>query len=179
MRSVLTPGTLCRIVDPLVVLEGRRGCVLRIDCRSLEIAEVPLPHDTLLVVCDSGLERALAQSAYNQRRDECEIARGAHPGSNLVFLIDVSGSMEDPQKLPLLKSALALLVDELGARDQVAMVVYAGASGLALPPTSGAAKAEIVGAIERLEAGGSTNGGAGLALAYRLARENFIPGGSP
>src|SRR5688500_12835514 len=70
-------GTLCGIMDPLVVLEGRRGCALRIDCRSLEIAEVPLPIDTLLVVCDSGLERALAQSAYNQRRDECEIARGA------------------------------------------------------------------------------------------------------
>ena len=70
-------GTLCRIMDPLVVLEGRRGCALRIDCRSVEIAEVPLPHDTLLVVCDSALERALAQSAYNQRRDECEIARGA------------------------------------------------------------------------------------------------------
>ena len=70
-------GTLCGIMDPLVVLEGRRGCALRIDCRSLEIAEVPLPNDTLLVVCDSGLERALTQSAYNQRRDECEIARGA------------------------------------------------------------------------------------------------------
>ena len=70
-------GTLCGIMDPLVVLEGRRSCALRIDCRSLEIAEVPLPHDTLLVVCDSGVERALAQSAYNQRRDECEIARGA------------------------------------------------------------------------------------------------------
>ncbi|HET6362145.1 MAG TPA: galactokinase [Gemmatimonadota bacterium] len=70
-------GTLCGIMDPVVVLEGRRGCALRIDCRSLEIAEVPLPPDTLLVVCDSGLERALAQSAYNQRRDECEIARGA------------------------------------------------------------------------------------------------------
>lgn len=70
-------GTLCGIMDPLVVLEGRRGCALRIDCRSLEIAEVPLPHETVLVVCDSGLERSLAQSAYNRRRDECEIARGA------------------------------------------------------------------------------------------------------
>jgi len=85
--------------------------------------------------------------------------------------------MEEPQKLPLLKSALGLLVEELGPRDQVAIVVYAGSSGLALPPTSGAAKDEILDAIARLEAGGSTNGGAGMALAYRIARENFVPGG--
>jgi galactokinase len=70
-------GTLCGIMDPLVVLEGKRGCALRIDCRSIEIAEVPLPPDLVLVVCDSGVERALAQSAYNRRRDECEVARGA------------------------------------------------------------------------------------------------------
>jgi galactokinase len=70
-------GTLCGIMDPLVVLEGRRGCALRIDCRSLEIAEVPLPPEIVLVVCDSGVERSLAQSAYNRRRDECEVARGA------------------------------------------------------------------------------------------------------
>jgi galactokinase len=70
-------GTLCGIMDPLVVLEGKRGCALRIDCRSMEIAEVPLPPDLSLVVCDSGVERSLAQSAYNRRRDECEVARGA------------------------------------------------------------------------------------------------------
>jgi galactokinase len=70
-------GTLCGIMDPLVVLGGKRGAALRIDCRSLEITEVPLPHDTVLVVCDSGLERSVAHSAYNRRRDECEIARGA------------------------------------------------------------------------------------------------------
>lgn len=70
-------GTLCGIMDPLVVLEGKRGCALRIDCRSIEIAEVPLPPDIFLVVCDSGVERSLAQSAYNRRRDECEVARGA------------------------------------------------------------------------------------------------------
>jgi galactokinase len=70
-------GTLCGIMDPLVVLDGKRGCALRIDCRSIEIAEVPIPLDLVLVVCDSGVERALAQSAYNRRRDECEVARGA------------------------------------------------------------------------------------------------------
>ena len=70
-------GTLCGIMDPLVVLGGKRGAALRIDCRSLEITEVPLPNETLIVVCDSGVERSLAHSAYNRRRDECEIARGA------------------------------------------------------------------------------------------------------
>ena len=135
--------------------------------------DAPFSASVEVADCPWNPEHRLARIGLAGR----EIARGAHPGSNLVFLIDVSGSMEDPQKLPLLKSALALLIEELGARDQVAMVVYAGASGLALPPTSGAAKAEIVEAIERLEAGGSTNGGAGLALAYRLARENFVPGG--
>jgi galactokinase len=69
-------GTQCGIMDPLVVLEGSRGCALRIDCRSLEITEVPLPPELVLVVCDSGVERSLAQSAYNLRRDECEAARG-------------------------------------------------------------------------------------------------------
>ena len=70
-------GTLCGIMDPLVVLGGKRGAALRIDCRSLEITEVPLPNETVIVVCDSGVERSLAHSAYNRRRDECEIARGA------------------------------------------------------------------------------------------------------
>jgi Ca-activated chloride channel family protein len=135
--------------------------------------DAPFSASVEVADCPWNPEHRLARIGLAGR----EIARGAHPGSNLVFLIDVSGSMQEPQKLPLLKSALALLVDELGARDQVAMVVYAGSSGLALPPTSGAAKADIVRAIERLEAGGSTNGGAGLALAYRIARENFIPGG--
>ncbi len=105
------------------------------------------------------------------------IARGESRGSNLVFLIDVSGSMDTPDKLPLLKSALALLVDQLQGRDRVAMVVYAGASGLVLPSTAGSAKAEIRAALDRLRAGGGTNGAAGVALAYQVARENFIPGG--
>jgi Ca-activated chloride channel family protein len=106
-----------------------------------------------------------------------EIERGAYRGSNLVFLIDVSGSMQAPNKLPLVKSALAMLVEQLDGRDQVAIVVYAGSSGEVLSPTPGDAKSEIRDAIDDLEAGGSTNGGEGLKLAYRLARRNFIGGG--
>ena len=106
-----------------------------------------------------------------------EIDRGETAGSNLVFLIDVSGSMKDDRKLPLLKKSLPLLVQALGAHDQVAIVVYAGASGLVLPSTSGSDQEAILSALERLEAGGSTNGGEGLALAYKIARKNFIAGG--
>ncbi len=98
---------------------------------------------------------------------------GELPPNNLVFLIDVSGSMNDPKKLPLLKSAFRLLVNELRAQDRVAIVVYAGAAGLALPPTRGDQKDRILEAIERLEAGGSTAGGAGIQLAYQVARDHF------
>ncbi|HTH54537.1 MAG TPA: von Willebrand factor type A domain-containing protein [Cyclobacteriaceae bacterium] len=95
------------------------------------------------------------------------------PPSNLVFLIDVSGSMSDPNKLPLLKSSFKLLVQQLRAQDHVAIVVYAGAAGLVLPPTAGSDKKTIIEALDRLEAGGSTAGGAGLRLAYQVAKENF------
>ncbi len=97
--------------------------------------------------------------------------------SNLVFLIDVSGSMQSDHKLPLLKRSLKLLTAKLGEQDRVAMVVYAGSSGLVLPSTPGDHKAEILEAIDGLEAGGSTNGGAGIQLAYKVARKHFIPGG--
>jgi Ca-activated chloride channel family protein len=95
------------------------------------------------------------------------------PASNLVFLIDVSGSMMDENKLPLVKASMKLLVDQLREEDKVAMVVYAGNAGLVLPPTSGAEKTKIKDAIDRLEAGGSTAGGAGIKLAYKTAKENF------
>lgn len=95
------------------------------------------------------------------------------PPSNLVFLIDVSGSMEDPNKLPLVKASLRLLVNQLREQDHVAIVVYAGAAGLVLPSTSGMNKEKILAAIDNLSAGGSTAGGTGIQLAYRTAKENF------
>ena len=100
------------------------------------------------------------------------------PPSNLVFLLDVSGSMSPANKLPLVKSAFRLLVNELREEDRVAIVVYAGAAGLVLPPTSGADKTRILDAIERLDAGGSTAGGAGLKLAYDVARKSHLRGGN-
>jgi Ca-activated chloride channel family protein len=97
------------------------------------------------------------------------------PANNLVFLIDTSGSMDEPDKLPLLKSAFKLLTDQLREQDRVAIVVYAGSAGLVLPSTSGSDKKAILSAIDNFEAGGSTAGGAGVNLAYEVARRNFIP----
>ncbi len=106
------------------------------------------------------------------------IDKSSLPSSNLVFLIDVSGSMNVPNKLPLLKSAFSLLVNELRPQDHVAIVVYAGAAGLVLESTPGNRKDVIMNAINNLEAGGSTAGGAGLKLAYSVASENFVKGGN-
>jgi len=100
------------------------------------------------------------------------------PASNFVFLLDVSGSMMPPNKLPLVKSAMRLLVNQLRAKDRVAMVVYAGSAGLVLPSTPGDQKDKILDAIERLEAGGSTAGGEGIRRAYDEAVTNFIRGGN-
>ncbi|HRP54629.1 von Willebrand factor type A domain-containing protein [Agriterribacter sp.] len=100
------------------------------------------------------------------------------PASNLVFLIDVSGSMEAVNKLPLVKQSMKLLTDQLREKDKVAIVVYAGSAGLVLPATSGANTQTIKDAIERLTAGGSTAGGAGIKLAYNIARQNFVQGGN-
>lgn len=100
------------------------------------------------------------------------------PASNLVFLIDVSGSMSDANKLPLLQSAFKLLVDQLRQKDKVAIVVYAGAAGLVLSPTDGTDKQKIKEALDKLSAGGSTAGGAGIQLAYKTAREQFVKGGN-
>ena len=99
------------------------------------------------------------------------------PPANLVFLIDVSGSMESPDKIGLLKPALKLLVRQLRPEDKIAIAVYAGAAGLVLEPTPGSQKAKIEAALDRLSAGGSTNGGAGIQLAYNLARESFVKNG--
>ena len=100
------------------------------------------------------------------------------PPSNLVFLIDVSGSMMPPNKLPLLKSSFRMLVDQLREEDRVAIVVYAGAAGLVLPSTSGSDRERILCAIDHLEAGGSTAGGAGIQLAYHIAQQNFLEDGN-
>ena len=104
-----------------------------------------------------------------------DLPRSARPPANLVFLVDVSGSMGEPDKLPLVKTALIGLADQLGPHDTVSIVVYAGAAGLVLPATGD--KRQIVSALDRLSAGGSTAGGAGLQLAYQVARDNFIKGG--
>ena len=106
-----------------------------------------------------------------------EIARDKRPPSNLVFLIDVSGSMQPENKLPLVKQGLRMLVRELKENDRVAIVVYAGETGLLLPDTTGDQRATILRAIDALGAGGSTNGAGGITLAYQVASEHFIKGG--
>lgn len=100
------------------------------------------------------------------------------PPSNIVFLLDVSGSMNSPNKLPLLKSSLKMLTNELRPQDKVSIVVYAGAAGLVLEPTEGNNKQKIMEALDRLQAGGSTAGGAGIKLAYETAKKNFVKGGN-
>ncbi len=129
---------------------------------STELAPTPWNPQTLLL--------AIGIKGY-------ELPKTQLPPANLVFLIDVSGSMESSDKLELLKPALKLLTRQLRAEDKVAIVVYAGAAGMVLEPTPGSQKAKIEAALDRLSAGGSTNGGAGIQLAYRLARDGFVKGG--
>jgi len=107
-----------------------------------------------------------------------KVATDNLPPSNLVFLLDVSGSMRAANKLPLLQKSLKLLVNQLRAEDKVAIVVYAGAAGVVLPATKGTDKQTIKAAINKLYAGGSTAGAEGIELAYQIARENFIPAGN-
>ncbi|MEZ5559829.1 MAG: VWA domain-containing protein [Pseudomonadales bacterium] len=106
-----------------------------------------------------------------------QLSRAELPPVNLVFLVDVSGSMQAPNKLSLLKPALRLLAERLGARDRLSIAVYAGAAGTVLESTRGDNREPILRAIDGLEAGGSTNGGAGIQLAYSLARQGFLPDG--
>ncbi len=107
-----------------------------------------------------------------------KIERKSSAGNNLVFLIDVSGSMGSSDKLPLLKSAFKLLVGQMEEQDKVSIVVYAGAAGVVLEPTCGDEKTKIISALSKLKSGGSTAGGAGIELAYKLAKEHFIDGGN-
>jgi len=106
-----------------------------------------------------------------------DVANENRPASNLVFLLDVSGSMTPAERLPLVKQAMRLLVEKLTEKDRVAIVIYAGGSGLALPSTTGDRKETILRALEELKAGGSTNGAEGIELAYKVAADNFITGG--
>lgn len=126
----------------------------------------------------------LAPSPFHRNRLLLRVALQAEridaerlPPANLVFLIDTSGSMQDASKLPLLKRGFRLLVEQLRPQDSVAIVTYAGSAGLVLPPTPGANRYEILTALDRLEAGGSTNGGAGIELAYRVAKQARREGG--
>ena len=106
-----------------------------------------------------------------------DVPRAELPPANLVFLLDTSGSMEAPDKLPLLKQSFAELTAQLRPQDRVSIVVYAGSAGLVLPPTPGDRGGEILAALERLEAGGSTNGGDGIRLAYAMAKQGYVQGG--
>jgi Ca-activated chloride channel homolog len=134
----------------------------------------PFSVYTELTVCPWNKNHQLLQVGLRGK----SIDKSSLPASNLVFLIDVSGSMSSANKLPLLKSAFGLLVNELRPQDHVAIVVYAGAAGLVLESTPGNRKEAILTAIDNLEAGGSTAGGAGLKLAYAEAEKNFIKGGN-
>jgi Ca-activated chloride channel family protein len=127
-----------------------------------ELTQAPWNHDALLL--------KIGIKGF-------EVAASERPPANLVFLIDVSGSMQSPDKLPLLKNAFRLLTDQLTARDRVSMVVYAGSSGVVLEPTAGDQKHKIREAIDRLEAGGSTNGAEGIERAYQLAKAAHIAKG--
>jgi len=134
----------------------------------------PFAVHTELVKCPWNSEHQLLSVNLQGR----EIETGQLPASNFVFLVDVSGSMNEPNKLPLVQSSLMLLADYLRPQDRVALVVYAGAAGLVLPSTPGNQKEKIKDAIESLGAGGSTAGAAGIQLAYQTARENFAVGGN-
>lgn len=134
----------------------------------------PFEFHTALSDCPWNPEHMLVYvGMQGERRDYKEL-----PPSNLVFLLDVSGSMSDANKLPLLKQSLGLLTKQLRPQDRVAMVVYAGAAGVVLPPTAGNRTEQILEAFDRLEAGGSTAGGEGIELAYKLAEETFMEQGN-
>lgn len=135
--------------------------------------DAPFSSHVEVTSCPWNLENRLVRVGLKGR----EFAHLEPKLSNLVFLVDVSGSMNSPDKLQLLQQSLRLLVKELGENDRVALVAYAGASGLVLDSTSATDQETILAAIDNLRSGGSTNGGAGIELAYKVAKEHFIPNG--
>jgi Ca-activated chloride channel homolog len=134
----------------------------------------PFASSLAVARCPWNADHRLVRVALQAKKIEVE----KRPLSNLVFLLDVSGSMNEPNKLPLVQQALRMLISNLGENDRVAMVVYAGAAGMVLDSTLGTEQSAIMTALDRLTAGGSTNGGEGIQLAYQIAREHFITGGT-
>lgn len=137
-------------------------------------AEHPVIMDATVTACPWNADSRLVR--VNVAAEQMEV--GNRPPSNLVFLLDVSGSMNAPNKLGLIKSAFIDLVKRLDKRDRIALVVYAGASGLVLPSTPASEQETIIAALSKLRAGGSTNGGAGIQLAYATAAKHLIKGGN-
>ncbi len=138
------------------------------------VGDVPFSVNTEVASCPWNAKHKIVQIGLQGKK----VSLDNVPPSNLVFLLDVSGSMNSPDKLPLLKQGLKTMVNQLSNKDRVAIVVYAGASGLALPSTSADDKQKINEALDNLEAGGSTNGGQGIRLAYQVAQDNFITNGN-
>lgn len=136
--------------------------------------DVPFSSALAVAQCPWQAKHQLVRIALQAKKIDME----KRPLSNLVFLLDVSGSMNEPNKLPLVKESMRMLIQQLSENDRVAMVVYAGAAGVVLESTRGDKQTEILSALDRLQAGGSTNGGAGIQAAYNIAREHFIPGGT-
>ncbi len=132
-----------------------------------------------------GITTEISSAPWNQKHLLVRVGLKARtidmsrlPASNLVFLLDISGSMGEPNKLPLVKASMKMLVDQLRSEDRVAIVVYSGEVAMKLPSTPGNEKQRIKDAIDELQAGGSTAGGAGIKMAYRIARENYVKGGN-
>lgn len=135
--------------------------------------DTPFRVDTQLAVAPWNAQRQVLMVGIKGY----DVPKADVPPANLVFLIDTSGSMDSPDKLPLLKSAFQMLTRQLRPQDRISIVVYAGSAGLVLPPTPGDRQREILDALERLEAGGSTNGGDGIRLAYATARQAYLEKG--
>lgn len=138
------------------------------------IGNVPFSVNTEVAACAWNEQHKIVSIGLQGKK----ISLDGVPPSNLVFLIDTSGSMNDADKLPLLKESFRILINQLTDKDRIAIVTYAGSSGLALPSTPTDKKGEILAALDNLQSGGSTNGGQGIQLAYQIAQENFIPNGN-